>query len=221
MVMSSGDHVDDRPYGCSARRLGRGWILFGKKKDYFPYQCSVGPNWPGPFVLQGIMVLGTVLHIWAMPISNFAHVLRIISLLMVMFFISLTAFSDPGVIYRHEYHIFEGLEDPQKALVECTLCNLVRPSSAKHCYLCGVCIDKLDHHCPWMGKCIGRKTIRAFRSFLVALSCHLGLLFVLTMYCASKDPSVAELAAGGLARAPPPIGFVLREIHVWHGALGH
>ena len=52
----------------------------------------LGPNWPGPFVLQGIMVLGTVLHIWAMPISNFAHVLRIISLLMVMFFISLTAF---------------------------------------------------------------------------------------------------------------------------------
>ncbi|GMH56175.1 hypothetical protein TrRE_jg910, partial [Triparma retinervis] len=57
-----------------------------------------------------------------------------------------------------------------RSLNLCTLCNVVRPPGATHCYDCDVCVSDLDHHCPWTGKCIGGKNLRWFYLFLASLA---------------------------------------------------
>ncbi len=32
----------------------------------------------------------------------------------------------------------------------CSICRLVKPARAKHCYKCRGCVSKFDHHCPFM-----------------------------------------------------------------------
>lgn len=83
---------------------------------------------------------------------------------------------------------------------ECGICNMQRPSSARHCYYCRTCkhtyayspqivaqqqkfiiysnnslyvgVDELDHHCPWSGKCIGKRNMHFFTAFLTSLCCQ-------------------------------------------------
>ena len=48
----------------------------------------------------------------------------------------------------------------------CTMCNLVRPARAKHCYKCRACVAKFDHHCPFVANCIGFHNHRYFLAYL-------------------------------------------------------
>jgi hypothetical protein len=48
----------------------------------------------------------------------------------------------------------------------CTMCNLVRPARAKHCYKCRHCVAKFDHHCPFVANCIGFANHRYFLAYL-------------------------------------------------------
>ena len=37
----------------------------------------------------------------------------------------------------------------------CVMCQIIKTSSARHCYECGHCVENFDHHCPWLSTCIG------------------------------------------------------------------
>ncbi|KAH8070089.1 DHHC palmitoyltransferase [Aureococcus anophagefferens] len=87
---------------------------------------------------------------------------------------SLTACSDPGIVYREL-----GSDDVARRF--CSRCDFERPIEARHCYDCDLCVRDLDHHCPWTGKCIGAKTIRNFYAFLVCLLVHLVYVVVMTV----------------------------------------
>lgn len=71
-------------------------------------------------------------------------------LTLVLF--SLTACSDPGIIYQLPSEIEPQLEKGEGGMypntIECSQCRMARPRTASHCYECGVCVDCLDHHCP-------------------------------------------------------------------------
>eukprot|EP01031_Cornospumella_fuschlensis_P025752 gene25752-31100_t len=82
----------------------------------------------------------------------------------------LTTFSTPTTADSEAGEAMErGRAQQLPGKIECAFCKVLRPVTARHCYDCGVCIDGLDHHCPWTGKCIGKKTLRAFYSFLISL----------------------------------------------------
>jgi hypothetical protein len=42
----------------------------------------------------------------------------------------------------------KGKPSDNKETIECGMCEIQRPITARHCTYCGVCIDGLDHHCP-------------------------------------------------------------------------
>lgn len=82
----------------------------------------------------------------------------LISLSILLLAYSLTAFSDPGIVFKDqcngipsrnesvgganvENNLLVPLETQQ--LLECSQCNLIRPSTARHCNYCGVCVDKV------------------------------------------------------------------------------
>ncbi|CAN0355923.1 unnamed protein product, partial [Hapterophycus canaliculatus] len=92
---------------------------------------------------------------------------------------SLTACSDPGIVYRPAERIVpptgssRGRGSAAAAAaaaaaavtdaglaptamegggVLCGRCDVKRPVGAIHCNDCNVCVAKFDHHCPWTGK---------------------------------------------------------------------
>lgn len=62
--------------------------------------------------------------------------------LFILISFSFAAFSDPGIIFQHEYEI-----DPEASsteqVIQCVQCNVKRPHTARHCYRCGVCVDQV------------------------------------------------------------------------------
>ena len=76
---------------------------------------------------------------------------------------SLTAFSDPGIIYVQSSKKNDPDPDVENALlansnhhshkkpegdIPCGVCDVLRSSTASHCNICKVCMDEVDHHCP-------------------------------------------------------------------------
>ena len=78
--------------------------------------------------------------------------------------------SDPGIVRRGD--VSSEQEEQGHGFMMCSLCDMMRPTDARHCRRCNACILDLDHHCPWIGKCVGRYTIMAFWVFFSALVVH-------------------------------------------------
>jgi hypothetical protein len=65
----------------------------------------------------------------------------------------------------------------------CSVCRLVKPERAKHCYKCKHCVMKFDHHCPFMANCIGGANHAHFFWFLTMETVVLAWCFILNFEC--------------------------------------
>lgn len=186
------ERVEDDVFVYLPHRVGNHTLVFGKKTSSFPFQLFVGPEWHCMLITYIFIIIPTAFFFQNIAIQwGIGCILGgSITLCMVLICFSLTACSDPGIVFQtiHSDHDIENANEHENAidnLIECHKCNIKRPKTALHCYECNLCIDGLDHHCPWTGKCIGRKTITYFYCFLWTLGIHLGYVLVFVIITAS------------------------------------
>eukprot|EP01038_Epipyxis_sp_PR26KG_P016773 gene16773-22952_t len=93
--------MDDGVFQCYPRSIGNKMLLYGKKSSKFPMQCFVGPDWSCMLITYCLIIGPTVLFIhnvavvWG-PGMIFA---TLALLLLTLTSFSLTACSDPGVVF--------------------------------------------------------------------------------------------------------------------------
>jgi palmitoyltransferase ZDHHC9/14/18 len=199
---------DGRCYS-KPRKVGNMILLCGHVDTGFPFHCLVGPDWPC-MVTTFVLIIGGGFAV-SIYIASHVDVLFEIGMLFLTIVTTIAfavpACSDPGVIFKPlsrrggegsssavddadlDLEIAEKKKaNPKLNYSKCNFCQVVRPSTAHHCYDCDVCVDNLDHHCPWTGKCIGRKTLMRFYVFLLAVSLQIVFAIVCTfMYLYRKD----------------------------------
>ena len=167
--------LDDDCYCCA--RVAKNWLICGRKRGRWPATCFVGPDWPCMCCTYSLILApsGAFLVLVAPRVHAAVVAGGALTLGALLAAFSLTACSDPGIVYREL-----GSDDVARRF--CSRCDFERPIEARHCYDCDLCVRDLDHHCPWTGKCIGAKTIRNFYAFLVCLLVHLVYVVVMTVY---------------------------------------
>lgn len=137
----------------------------------YDYECcthatSVGKNL---FLLQGRIMLGVhwqhlaasacmIIITWllyAAMVVPFLHEQQLYSVSISLCTINLTlllctATCDPGILPRRRSQLHEAVQSETYLLKTqfCRICNIVRPSRARHCKFCDNCVDIFDHHCP-------------------------------------------------------------------------
>mmetsp|Transcript_2362 Transcript_2362/g.3717 ORF Transcript_2362/g.3717 Transcript_2362/m.3717 type:complete len:392 (+) Transcript_2362:21-1196(+) len=90
---------DDQVHCCS--RIGRSWLICGKKKSRFPFQAFVGPDWPCMCVTYALIIGPSILFInniailWGVPVIAVTVFLVCTTLLLF----SMTACTDPGIVF--------------------------------------------------------------------------------------------------------------------------
>ncbi|SCP03327.1 palmitoyltransferase DHHC8, putative [Plasmodium malariae] len=101
--------------------------------------------------------------------------------LLVLFFLTTTAFCDPGIIPKKSY-VDLSLPKGRTAFTTvkingtviknywCVHCNHFKEPRSKHCYVCNNCVTRFDHHCVWLGNCVGTRNYRTFVFFILNLS---------------------------------------------------
>ncbi|SPJ11937.1 palmitoyltransferase, putative [Plasmodium sp. DRC-Itaito] len=117
--------------------------------------------------------------------SSFCLTVALVSLtiffILVLFFLTTTAFCDPGIIPKRNY-VDLSLPKGRTAFTTvkingtiikqywCVNCNHFKEPRSKHCYTCNNCVTKFDHHCVWIGNCVGNRNYRRFFFFILNLS---------------------------------------------------
>ena len=94
-----------------------------------------------------IINIAVVLHVAVVVLSA-------LSLAAVLLFYSFTACSDPGMVYKEDFHV--DVESPRPGasgvnrnvggLTECGQCQITRPHEAAHCYECGHCVNEVSQY---------------------------------------------------------------------------
>lgn len=147
----------------------------------------------GPNILHLIftytIIIITVLPIYIIVYSHVETILLLslailsitVFFILVLFFLTTTAFCDPGIIPKKSY-VDLALPRGRTAFTTvkingtiiksfwCVYCNHFKEPRSKHCYVCNNCVTKFDHHCVWLGNCIGTRNYRRFIFFILNLS---------------------------------------------------
>jgi len=156
--------------------------------NYFPYSghiiegpCSFRPTMATglavtlPITLFIVFNADFVTNTWTKAILIAGGVLCLI----VLTFLILSSFRDPGIIRRHHFSpnfLFE--RKPGKIMQlgylryykYCGTCSIIRPIRSSHCFDCDNCVEKCDHHCPWIGNCVGKRNYIYFYFFVVTFT---------------------------------------------------
>ncbi|KJP88161.1 hypothetical protein AK88_02108 [Plasmodium fragile] len=174
------------------------YICYHKNDVYVIYESNNiflcdGKVITGPNILHLIFTY-TIIVITVLPIYIivYSHVdtflllsLAILSItaffILVLYFLTTTAFCDPGIIPKKSY-VDLALPKGRTAFTTvkingtivknywCVHCNHFKEPRSKHCYTCNNCVTKFDHHCVWLGNCIGARNYRRFIFFILNLS---------------------------------------------------
>ena len=156
--------------------------------NYFPFSGHIieGPCAFRPTLATGVAVtLPTALFIvfnadfitntWTKAILITGGVICLI----VLTFLILSSFRDPGIIRRNHFSRNFLFERKASKIVHlgylrsykyCGTCSIMRPIRSSHCFDCDNCVEKCDHHCPWIGNCVGKRNYIYFYFFVVTFT---------------------------------------------------
>ena len=170
-VTNSADIRDDGKPVDGPTRIGISILFYGKRKAMFPFHCMVGPDWPLVVVVYCLIIGINAGILYAIhPIGWPLVLIGAVGAIALLWAYSLTALSDPGIVYKNDFPAPEDHSDPERGTtnlhtpimtntstimpavphtIECGQCDLRRPFTARHCDYCKLCVDNLDHHCPW------------------------------------------------------------------------
>ena len=166
--------------------------------NYFPYgghiiegPCSFRPTMASglavvlPICLFIIFNAKYITNQWTKTILIVAGVLCLI----VLLFLILSSFRDPGILRRHYYNGFYRFERKSTKIFQlgyinnykyCGTCSIMRPIRSSHCFDCNNCVERCDHHCPWIGNCVGKRNYIYFYLFVFSFTF---MLLYLIAFC--------------------------------------
>lgn len=215
----NGDRIDDDSFVYYPHYVGNNILICGRRSSKFPFQLMVGPDWVCMLVTYTLILVPTFFFLADVgtEIGTWVVVIGCFTCMTVLCFFSLTACSDPGIIYSYPpIHKRLDVDDqtssggdeevgqiedgsssvppvPPQQVIQCGNCAMNRPLTASHCYDCGLCIDEIDHHCPWTGKCIAKRNLSTFYWFLGTLAVHILLVIAFTIYAVFTNRQVFKV----------------------------
>ena len=167
-------------------------------QNYFPYGGHIieGPCSFRPTMVSGLAVtlpIGLFIGFnaeyitekWTIAILIIAGLLS----LLVLVFLVISSFTDPGIIRRNFFNNFYKFERKNSKIFHlgyvrhykyCGTCTIMRPIRSSHCFDCNNCVERCDHHCPWIGNCVGKRNYIYFYLFVVTLTI---MLLYLEAFC--------------------------------------
>jgi hypothetical protein len=111
--------IDDGKCVSWPTKVGTSYLICGKRKSYFPFQCLLGPDWPVVVIVYVlIFVINAVILYVISPLGWPPVLIGVVGALILLFIYSLVACSDPGIIYKNDYTPLHTVEDPQNRDVE-------------------------------------------------------------------------------------------------------
>jgi hypothetical protein len=166
--------------------------------NYFPYNGHLleGPCSFRPTLGTGLAVclpVGLFIGFNAEFITNqWTKAILIVAgvlCLIVLFFLIVCSFTDPGILRRFPYNINYKYDRKSTKLFQlgyiknykyCGTCSIMRPKRSSHCCDCNNCVEKCDHHCPWVGNCVGKRNYKYFYLFVLTFTF---LLIYIEIFC--------------------------------------
>lgn len=155
------DLVEDGTFYCTPHWVKNSILLFGRKKSVFPFHCLIGAHWAIMLTTYAQIIGFTLIFIFVISehLPTGFTIATVISLLIVLLAFTITASTDPGIVYKtseneivalspqpQQVTAEDGLAVMEQALVECSRCDLMRPRTARHCNYCGVCVNKVRNY---------------------------------------------------------------------------
>lgn len=124
----------------------------------------IGPYWHMLIMTYGVIITITLLvYDTVIPKRDTLEVKFGLAISgLTLLFLSLTAFSDPGIFPKHTRPKGPNWSYSGQA-------QSFRPPNVIYCRECKLLIESYDHFCPWSGTVIGLKNLKFFHCFVSCL----------------------------------------------------